>query len=112
MPSSAENQHLGTSHSNCRTAKTKSETYHEYTTATGKRDERSMGRFIRNHAGERGESDSTCARVYKAVLVLLDSVVELRKGVSEVPVFSSTVSERSSAVTARESSAGVFVSGP
>lgn len=42
----------------------------------------------------RGESDSTCARVYRAVIVLMDSVVEFRKGVSEVTVFSSTMSER------------------
>lgn len=91
MPSAEmpENQHLGTSHSNCRIAK--SGKHQEYTTALGKRDERNMGCFIRNHAG-----DSVCACVYKAVFVLLDSVVEFRKGVSEMTFFSSMMSGRTS----------------
>ena len=41
----------------------------------------------------REESDSMCACVYKAVIVLMDSVVEFRKGVSEMTFFS-TMSER------------------
>lgn len=65
-----------------------------------------MGRFIRNHAGERRVRQYVCVCVYKAVIVLMDSVVRFRKGVSGDSFFSMMSGDRM--LGAVQSSSGVF----
>lgn len=66
-----------------------------------------MGRFIRNHAGERRVRQYVCVCVYKAVIVLMDSVVGFRKGVSEMTFFS-MMSERIACWERCSHGSGVF----